>query len=114
MASCYSPNPAAPAGFDLPFDEYDAEMQEEVWQRWQRWDPVHLVERHTAALKSLKLLYLDVGVADEFNLQFGARIFCKHLRSQGIAHRYEEFDDSHLNIPYRYDHSFAAISEAIG
>ncbi|HEX8955556.1 MAG TPA: alpha/beta hydrolase-fold protein [Burkholderiaceae bacterium] len=114
MASCYSPNPAAPTGFDLPFDEYDAEMLDEVWRRWLLWDPVQLVERHAGALKSLKLLYLDVGVADEFNLQFGARIFCKRLRAQGIAHRYEEFDDSHMNIPYRYDHSFAAISEAIG
>lgn len=114
MASCYSPNPGSPAGFDLPFDVKDAEMDETVWQRWLQWDPAHLVEQHEAALKSLKLLYLDVGVADEFNLQYGARIFCKRLRARGIAHQYEEFDDSHMNIPYRYDHSFAAISEATG
>ena len=113
MASCYSPNPASPVGFDLPFDQHDAEMQDEVWQRWLTWDPVHLVARHGAALKSLKLLYLDVGTTDEFNLQFGARLFCKRLREQNIAHRYEEFDDGHMNIPYRYDHSFAAISEAL-
>jgi len=116
MASCYAPNPESPhgTGFDLPFDLHDSEILPEVWQRWLQWDPVHLVERHAAALKSLKLLYLDVGVADEFNLQFGARIFCKRLREQGVTHSYEEFDDSHLNIPYRYDHSFAAISQAIG
>ena len=113
MASCYSPNPEGPAGFDLPFDEVDAEMRHDVWQRWLQWDPVHLVERHAEALKSLKLLYLDVGAADEFNLQYGARIFCKKLRAQGIEYRYEEFDDSHMNIPYRYDESFAAISQAL-
>ena len=52
MASCYSPNADAPAGFDLPFDVDDAEMRDEVWQHWLQWDPVHLVERHEAALKS--------------------------------------------------------------
>ena len=116
MASCYSPNPesADGTGFDLPFDQYDAEMLPEVWQRWLQWDPVNLVQRHTEALKSLKLLYLDVGVSDEFNLQFGARIFCKRLREQGITYSHEEFDDSHMNIPYRYDLSFAAISRTIG
>ncbi|MBV8633725.1 MAG: hypothetical protein JO002_04485, partial [Burkholderiaceae bacterium] len=116
MASCYSPNPEAASGvgFDLPFDEYDAEINHEVWQRWLTWDPVHLVEQHASTLKSLKLLYLDVGTSDEFNLQFGARIFCKKLRAKGIEFSYEEFDDGHMNIPYRYDHSFAAISQAIG
>jgi enterochelin esterase family protein len=116
MASCYAaaPDSRDGLGFDLPFDHYDAEMRPEVWQRWLQWDPVYLVERHAEALRSLKLLYLDAGVSDEFNLQFGARIFCKRLRGHGIAHRYEEFDDSHMNIPYRYDHSFAAISQAIG
>lgn len=115
MAACYSPNPdaASGVGFDLPFNEYDAEMIDEVWQRWLQWDPAFLVERHAEALKSLRLLYLDVGVADEFNLQFGARIFCKRLRQLGIEHSYQEFDDGHMNIPYRYDNSFPALSQAM-
>jgi enterochelin esterase family protein len=113
MASCYSPNPDSPYGFDLPFDVDTGEIIEAVWQRWLEWDPVHLVERHAEALRSLTLLFVDAGLRDEFNLQFGARIFCEKLQQQGIRHVHEEFDDGHLNIPYRYDISLQQISNAM-
>jgi enterochelin esterase family protein len=111
MASCYSPTPH---GFDLPFDPRTGEIIGDVWQRWLEWDPVHLVAQHAQALRSLKLLYLDAGLRDEFNLQYGARIFSEKLKQHGIPHVHEEFDDSHLNIPYRYDVSLQRISDAMG
>lgn len=114
MASCYSPNPDAPHGFDLPFDPRTGEIIEPVWQRWLAWDPVHLAARHADALQSLDLLFVDAGQRDEFNLQFGARIFCDKLQQLGIRHVHEEFDDGHLNIPYRYDISLQRISHQIG
>lgn len=114
MAACYSPNPTAPHGFDLPFDQETGELREEVWKRWLEWDPVCLVDKHLEALRSLRLIYLDAGTRDEFNLQFGARIFCRRLKERGIPYIHEEFDDGHMNIQYRYDNSFAAISKAIG
>lgn len=113
MASCYSPDPAAPHGVDLPFDPHTAEIIDAVWARWLAWDPVHLVETYEQALRSLRLLYLDAGSLDEFHLQYGARIFCNKLRERGIPFVHEEFEDSHLNIPYRFDVSFAAISRAM-
>ncbi|HWJ95205.1 MAG TPA: alpha/beta hydrolase-fold protein [Telluria sp.] len=112
MASCYSPNPGSPHGFDLPFNAATAEIIEPVWERWLQWDPVHLVERYREALASLRLVYLDAGSKDEFNLQFGARIFAEKLSAHGIRFVHEEFNDSHLNIPYRFDASFRAISQA--
>lgn len=114
MAACYSPNPTAPHGFDLPFDQETGELREEVWKRWLEWDPVCLVDKHLEALRSLRLIYLDAGTRDEFNLQFGARIFCRRLKERGIPYIHDEFDDGHMNIQYRYDNSFAAISKAIG
>jgi S-formylglutathione hydrolase FrmB len=113
MASCYSPNPSSPHGFDLPFDQETGEIIEPVWQRWLEWDPVHLVERHAGALASLNLLFLDAGRRDEFNLQYGARIFGARLKQHNIDFTYEEFDDGHLNIPYRYDVSLQKISAAM-
>ncbi|MEX5745141.1 alpha/beta hydrolase [Massilia sp. X63] len=113
MASCYSPNPQAPHGFDLPFEPHTAEIIDAVWARWLEWDPVHLVGRHEDALRSLRLLYLDAGSMDEFHLQYGARIFCNKLAERGIPFVHEEFEDSHLNIPYRFDSSLAAISRAM-
>ncbi len=98
MASCYAPNLESPYGFDLPYDEYTGESKPEVWARWKEWDPIELVERYEDALHSLKLLYLDCGTRDEFNLHFGARTFCARLKSRGIPYHYEEFDDGHRDI----------------
>jgi enterochelin esterase family protein len=113
MAACYSPNASAPHGFDLPFDPATGELREEVWKRWLEWDPVHLVDKHLDALRSLRLIYLDAGLRDEYNLQFGARIFCSRLQERGIPFVHEEFDDGHGNIQYRYDVSLKAISNAM-
>lgn len=113
MAACYSPNPDAAHGFDLPFNPATAELDSTIWARWLEWDPIHLVGRHLDALKSLRLIYLDAGTKDEFNLHLGARIFCNKLAKFGVKHTHEEFDDGHMNIPYRYDYSLKAISEAM-
>lgn len=114
MAACYSPNPESPHGFDMPVDEATGEILEDVWSRWLDWDPVYLVPRYAAALRRLRLCWLDCGKLDEFNLNLGARIFCKRLEERGIPYHYEEFEDGHMNVQYRYDVSLKAISEAIG
>jgi S-formylglutathione hydrolase FrmB len=113
MAACYSPNPSAPHGFDLPFNLETGELRADIWARWLEHDPVYLVDKCADALRSLRLIYLDAGLRDEFNLQFGARIFCERLQAHGIAFVHEEFDDGHMNIQYRYDVSFKAISDAM-
>jgi S-formylglutathione hydrolase FrmB len=114
MASCYSPNPESQTGFDLPLDDYTGEWKKEVWARWKRWDPIELIDSHAEALRSLRLLYLDCGTRDEFNLQFGARTFCARLDRLGIPYLYEEFDDGHRDVQYRYDVSLKAISQVWG
>ncbi|MCI0478101.1 MAG: hypothetical protein L0Y55_17805, partial [Anaerolineales bacterium] len=113
MSACYSPNPNAPHGFDLPFDPETGEVREDVWRCWLEWDPVRRVDQHLDALRSLRLIYFDAGLRDEFNLQYGARIFAKRLQARGINFVHQEFDDGHFNIQYRYDVSLKAISDAM-
>ena len=108
MASCYSPDGES---FDLPFDLETGEMRPDVWARWLEHDPVRLVAKHAANLKSLKLLYIDAGTRDEFALDVGARILSRKLSDHGIAHVHEEFDDGHFNISYRFDRSLELISQ---
>ena len=86
---------------------------EEVWKRWLAWDPVRMVEKYKANLKKLKLIYIDCGTRDEFNLHIGARILHSKLTKMGIRHYYEEFDDGHMNIQYRYDTSLPMIYKAL-
>lgn len=108
MSACYSPNGTS---FDLPFDLETGEMRQEVWQRWLEHDPVRLVETHIDDLKSLKLLFLDAGKSDEFNLDVGARILSMRLRDYGVDHIHEEFDGGHFGVSYRFDRSLELISQ---
>jgi enterochelin esterase family protein len=114
MASCYSPNPASPTGFDLPFDERTGEVRADVWARWLAHDPVELVAAHAGALRSLRLYYLDCGRRDEHHLQYGTRVYVRRLEALGIPHVYEEFDGGHFGTSFRYDVSLRLLSAALG
>jgi len=113
MAACYSPEPAAELGVGLPFDLATGLPRADVWQRWLAFDPLRLLPTHAAALRTLRLLYLDCGTKDEFHLHHAARPFTAELEKLGIAHRYEEFDDGHMNVPYRYDVSLPELARAL-
>lgn len=113
MAACYSPNLSAPLGIDLPVKLPSGEIRADVWKRWEANDPVHMARDHAAALRSLKRIYLDAGARDEFNLHIGARIFTTRLDELGISYIYEEFDDTHMGIVYRYDRSFTELARVL-
>ncbi len=113
MAACYSPNPDAPMGIDVPVKIPSGEIRADVWARWEANDPVHMAREHADALRLMKKIYLDAGLRDEWNLHIGARIFCSRLDELGIKHIYEEFDDTHLGIVYRYDRSFTELAKAL-
>ena len=113
MAACYSPNPRSPAGFDLPFELYTGKLRTRIWTHWLAWDPVEMLEDsdHAAALRQMKLVYLDCGSRDEYALHLGARIFTRRLSELSIDHTYEEFDGGHRQTQFRYDVSLRMISE---
>lgn len=113
MSACYSPNPDSEYGYDLPFDLETGEIVSDVLVRWIRHDPIFLVEKYEKELKSLKLLFIDAGIHDEFALDIGANIFCERLKKYDIPHIHEEFDGGHFNINYRYNRTFGIISENI-
>jgi len=115
MAACYSPNPdTQPFGIDLPCDLETGAFRADVWERWLAWDPLRMLARHAEALRSMKLLYLDCGIKDEWNLHLGMRLFARELDHLGIRHEKEEFDDGHMNVQYRYDVSLPRLAKAIG
>jgi S-formylglutathione hydrolase FrmB len=113
MAACYSPNPSAPLGIALPVDLHTCERIPEVWSRWLEWDPVELLDRYGENLRRLRLLYLDCGTRDEFNLHFGARLMARRLTARGISFTHEEFDDTHMSVQYRYDVSLPKLAQAL-
>lgn len=117
MAAAYSPDTgkAPPENMQLPFDPFTCETIGDVWEKWLFFDPVTMIEeeRYRDALRSLELLFLDCGSADEYNLQFAHRIFSRKASQYNIGHHYEEFMDSHSNTSYRYAVSLPALSKAV-
>ncbi len=117
MASCYSPNPGGMKtkgyNFDMPFDLSTGELDKKIFDKWLKHDPVRLVQKYISNLKKLKLIYLDAGIYDEYSLNNGARIFCSKLKQKNIKFIHEEFEAGHMNIQYRYDSTFAVISDYI-
>jgi hypothetical protein len=113
MAASYDPDPRAPNGFRLPFNLETGEALPERWKRWQAHDPVNLVAKHRANLRSLRGIYIDCGSRDQYHIQYGSRILSKRLARERIAHTYEEFDDNHSDIDYRMDVSLPFLYRAL-
>ncbi|QIA26425.1 esterase [Thermaerobacter sp. PB12/4term] len=113
MAACYSPDPAEPHGIALPVDLETGALRPAVWERWLALDPVRLAPRVAGALRRLRLVYIDCGRQDEFNLLWGARQLHRALEDLGIAHAYDEFDGGHFSIAHRYDLSLPLLYRAL-
>lgn len=113
MAATYDPDPKAPLGFRVPFHMDTGELIARRWQRWLDHDPVHMVRRHARNLRQLRGLFLDCGSRDQYHIHYGARQLSRALRAARVAHHYEEFDDNHSGIDYRFDVSLPFLYQAL-
>ena len=113
MAATYDPDPRAPLGFRVPFNLESGELIERRWSRWLESDPINLVARYRAELKSLRGIYIDCGWRDQYHIHYGTRMLSKRLAQAGIPHTYEEFDDDHSDIDYRMDVSLPFLYRAL-
>ena len=59
MAATYDPDRRAPLGFRLPFNLESGERIDKRWQRWLDQDPINLVDKCKANLKTLRGIYID-------------------------------------------------------
>jgi len=112
MAACYSPNPDAPLGFDLPIDLETGSRIDDVWARWLAFDPLQAAPAHAEALGGLRLLHLECGLADEFHLQWGLRKLVRLLADLDIACEHEEHDGGHRGIDHRWPAVLSKLAQA--
>ncbi len=113
MGSAYSPDADAPLGVALPVEPRTGRLREQVWARWLAHDPVERVRRHGERLAGMRLVFVDAGSRDEYQLQYGARQLVDALREKGVAVHHEEFDDGHMGVSYRYDVSLPLVTKAL-
>ena len=95
MSACYCPNENEPLGFEFPFDLYTGKVKEAAWEKMKTHDPVEMVPQYVDNLKKLKLIFIDCGRQDQFNLYLGSRQLVDNLKKNGIDHIYDEYDSDH-------------------
>ena len=87
MAATYDPDPKAPLGFRLPFNLETGEMLEARWKNWLKHDPIRLVGRYAANLRTLRGIYIDCGWRDQYHIHYGdADPLAAARRSRHPAH----------------------------
>jgi enterochelin esterase-like enzyme len=102
IPSCYLPNANVPhIKGDLWFDLHTGEMIDDVFQRLLAWDPVRMIDRHVAELRSLRWIHLESGAEDEYGLQLGHRQIAKKLAAHDIAHVIDEYPGKHSGHHWR-------------
>jgi S-formylglutathione hydrolase FrmB len=97
----------------VPFNLESGELIGERWRCWLRHDPIRLVAKYRANLKSLRGIFIDCGWRDQYHIEYGSRILSQRLAAAGIRHAYEEFDDNHSDIDYRMDVSLPFLYRAL-
>lgn len=95
-SATYSPNPDNPPFFvDLPVAFPSGELITEVWERWLSFDPVVNWRGRLDNLRRLRGILLDVGVNDDYRLEWGHRLLSHYLEEAGIAHQSTENAGNH-------------------
>lgn len=113
MAASYDPGDSLETTIQLPFDLETLEMDQQRWSQWLKHDPLNLLDTYKKELKSLHMLYLDVGSRDQYNIQYGTRAFVNRLEILGIQHHFEEFDGTHSGMDWRLDVSLPILARAL-
>ena len=112
VAACFSADPDGTVR--LPFDPVTGQLVEPVWQRWLDWNPVRMVPRYAEALRSLRGIWVDAGLQDDYFLDLGARAFVAELAGIGVTDvAFELFDGTHRAIEYRYPLALRYLAERL-
>jgi S-formylglutathione hydrolase FrmB len=112
VAACFSAD--ADGTVRLPFDPVTGRLVEPVWQRWLDWDPVRMVPRYPEALRSLRAIWVDAGLQDDYYLDLGARAFVAELAGIGVTDvAFELFEGTHRAIEYRYPLALRFLAERL-
>ncbi|MEM0132196.1 alpha/beta hydrolase-fold protein [Acidiplasma sp.] len=105
MSAFYSYNENTDLKLELPFDLETGGFNNDVWQRWLKFDPSKNVDNYISELKKLDAIYLDVGIKDEYSLFIGMNVLHKKMEKYGVNHIFEEFNGGHFGNSKRYEKS---------
>ena len=98
---------------DFPFNWETGEFRQDTWNRWLSLDPARNVVQMSRQLESLKGIFIDAGTMDDFSSIWGARAINAKMTEAKINHTYEEYEDGHFGINYRFEKSLPFLAQAL-
>jgi len=112
QAPCYAPDITnAPLYGELFFDIKTGKLIPEIFEKYQNWDPLHVIDRHIEIAQNLKFVHLECGLDDEYAAQWGHRQFVEKLKKYAIPHQIDEYPGSHGGHNHRYEHRVKVMLE---
>jgi hypothetical protein len=114
MSACFSADPDGTP--QLPFDPTTGAIRPTVWSRWLEHDPVRMVARHSAAVRSLHSVWIDGGTSDEQFLDIGAQAFRAALADAAVDDdvvHFELFPGGHGGLDHRYPMSLRWLAHRL-
>jgi len=111
MAAAYSGE--EDGSVSLPFDPETLRFRDDVWRRWQALDPVRMVASKLDVLRSLRGIWLDAGLRDDYYLDLGAQAIASQLAEAGIEHTFQLFEGFHAGVQHRYQLGFRHLAACL-
>jgi S-formylglutathione hydrolase FrmB len=111
-ACAYTPDPSRPGRALVPFDDLGRPV-DEIWSRWLALDPVRMAAKHAETLASMRAIYIDAGLQDEFFLDLGATAFSSELKRLGVPHSLELFEGNHDGVDERMPGAISKLTRAL-
>jgi S-formylglutathione hydrolase FrmB len=112
MACAYTPDPERPGKALIPFDDVGRPI-EPVWSCWLALDPVRMAAKHVETLGSMRAIYLDAGLQDEFFLDLGATALSNELNRLKVPHSLELFEGNHDGVDERMHTAICELVRAL-
>ncbi len=101
MAHCYSyKDNISKNKIDWPIDLYSAELKPKIWKHWKTHDPIVFLKKRLKNIGS-KEIHLDVGLYDNFHLQYGTRQIYSLLKQEKKNVKFTEFSGNHFGLSAR-------------
>ncbi len=101
MAHCYSHSSCIDKNkIDWPIDLYSGELQSKIWKQWKTHDPIEFLKKRIKNLSNKEVI-LDVGLYDNFHLQYGTRQIYSQLKKEKVQTTLTEFSGNHFGLSER-------------
>lgn len=110
MGHCYGTNQKGEIQWPI---NIEGELLQSVWQHWLKYDPLKFIPLRNENVEKLNNIYLDVGVFDQFNLQFGTRQLFKLLKEITNNVVLTEYKGSHFDLSSRREPVWSWINNVI-